>query len=87
MGILSKISCWLRVREIRRQAREEAYLKLCCSPSHLKQVRKELDCLIYGHKWTSDFQPKGKIDKPQKDRTYCSRCGVYYHEHKYKKLK
>lgn len=48
----------------------------------VKQLN-EIDCIIHGHKWTSDFDPKKEISKPVTKRVYCKHCGVYYHEHVY----
>ena len=49
------------------------------------QKTKEMDCIVNGHKWTSNFDPKKEISKPITKRVYCKHCGVYYHEHVYHK--
>ena len=49
----------------------------------LKRIIKSMYCMIFGHKWQSIFNAKGRIDKPIEGRTFCTRCGVYYHKHKY----
>lgn len=54
------------------------------SPTQFIRANNEIDCIINGHKWDSEFDPKKEISKNVKDRTYCAHCGVYYHEHVYK---
>lgn len=44
---------------------------------------KELICFFFGHKWDSKFDPKQELKKPIKDRTFCKRCGIKYHQHQY----
>ena len=47
---------------------------------------KEIDCLINGHQWSSEFNPKTELNKRFKDRVYCKHCGVRYHQHTYKEV-
>lgn len=49
----------------------------------LKRTIKSMYCMIFGHKWQSIFNAKGKIDEPIEGRTFYTCCGVYYHKHKY----
>lgn len=78
MGILSKLTRAMRIRKIRREARQKAYEALC-----LRAIA-EIDCIIDGHKWSSEFDPKKEIAKGTTKRVYCKHCGVYYHTHTYK---
>jgi len=50
------------------------------------QKLKELICLLFGHKWSTDFKPNDELSKPIQDRVYCKRCGIYYHKNFYKQL-
>ncbi len=51
----------------------------------IHRKRAELKCVLFGHTWDSDFAPKKKLESGTKGRTYCTRCGVKYHELEYKK--
>lgn len=51
----------------------------------LKQKLKEFTCFLFGHRWDSEFGAYREIDKPIEKRTYCTRCGIRYHKHEYKK--
>lgn len=44
---------------------------------------KRLLCLLFRHKWVSEFNPKAEIRKPLNKRVYCKKCGIYYHKHEY----
>lgn len=50
------------------------------------KIQKDLEkiCFEEGHNWVTDH-PKdvSKLVRIE-DRTYCSRCGMYYHKHDYK---
>ena len=87
MGILSKLTRAMRIRKIRREARQKAYEALCLSPLKYSRAIAEIDCIIDGHKWSSEFDPKTEINKKFKDRVYCKHCGVRWHQHAYKEIK
>jgi hypothetical protein len=56
---------------------------------HLRRKIKECICIFAGHKWEivySQRYDKTGAEKTIAQRTYCSRCGVKYHEHKYKQI-
>ena len=84
MGILSKLTRTMRIRKMRKEARQKAYEALCLSPLKYSRAIAEIDCIIDGHKWSSEFDPKKEIAKGTTKRVYCKHCGVYYHTHTYK---
>lgn len=87
MGLLSKFKYYLRARAIRRKARERAYEDLALSPGKYARAIREIDCIIGGHKWSTEFEPKKDMNSTgTSGRRYCKHCGVYYHTHKYKDL-
>ena len=49
-----------------------------------KNLTNEIRCLIHGHEWTTNFNKETELKKPISRRTYCKRCGVYYHIPEYK---
>lgn len=63
MGILSKLTRTMRIRKIRKEARQKAYEALCLSPLKYSRAIAEIDCIIDGHKWSSEFDPKRKQPK------------------------
>ena len=46
MGILSKLTRTMRIRKIRREARQKAYEALCLSPLKYSRAIAEIDCII-----------------------------------------
>lgn len=85
MNILARIKQRWRTIKIRQQLRERVESELL-TPGGFMRASKELDCMIKGHLWTTDIDPKGDLSKETKRRTYCKHCGVYYHTHKYHKI-
>lgn len=83
MNIFKNIYHKWRLRKLQDAAQQEALGNIFYSPKKYSQIKKEIDCLIYGHKWKSEFDPKKKLELPLKNRVYCEHCGVYHHEHKY----
>lgn len=73
MSILKKIYFKWRAFKMRSRAKSEAHMN-------------EIDCLINGHQWSSEFNPKTELNKRFKDRVYCKHCGVRYHQHTYKEV-
>jgi len=82
--LIKRIRMYFKLHALHRRSKELAFDSLVTSPNKFNQVSKEIDCLIKGHKWNHPFDPKGKMDKTFKERLYCTHCGVYFHEHKYK---
>lgn len=82
--IINRLYLAWRSYKLRKQAKNKLQEKLFNSPLQYVRAIREIDCLIDGHKWTSSFDPKTEISKKLKDRVYCKKCGVYYHEHTYK---
>jgi hypothetical protein len=64
--------------------KERAYEQFLFSPKKFSQVNVEIDCLLDCHMWSTTFDPNKPLDKKTAERTFCKRCGVYYHIHKYK---
>lgn len=85
MNLINKIKHKMHLYKVRKEAQDELEEKLFSSPKTYEQKMNELYCLIHGHKWSSEFNPKNEITKPLADRVYCTRCGVYWHKHKYHK--
>lgn len=48
--------------------------------------KNEVVCTLAGHNWGSNFNPKNVNNKTFKERVFCKRCGVMYHEHTYVKI-
>lgn len=84
MNFVKKIKAWLRVKKIRNEARCKAILELDSSPFKQLLVLQRIDCLIYGHKWSTE--PQNELNKPINERTYCTHCGKYYDREVYKDL-
>lgn len=84
MNIFERIKVAWNKRCMRQEAREEANIKWLAYPGRRSQIRKEIDCLIDGHQWSSTLNPKAEMKKDIKDRVYCKRCGIKYHQHEYK---
>lgn len=83
MNFIKKLYYKWRQARMREVAREEALENMFSSPKKYNQVKKDIDCVIYGHKWASDFDPKKELSKPLNKRVYCKKCGIYYHKHEY----
>lgn len=83
MNIIKSIYQKWRLRKLQDAAQQEALGNMFNSPKKYSQLKKEIDCLIYGHKWKSDFNPTSELNKPTRKRVYCEHCGVYYHENQY----
>ena len=47
---------------------------------------KEIDCVINGDEWSSEFNGKREVKKGFKDRVYWKDCGVGYDEDSYKEV-
>lgn len=86
MSILKKIYFKWRAFKMHSQAKSEAHKKLFSSPLAYTRTMNEIDCLINGHQWSSEFNPKTELNKRFKDRVYCKHCGVRYHQHTYKEV-
>lgn len=82
--IKSLFYAWRR-HKMRKEAQLELSEKMFNDPTAYAQAAKEINCIIDGHKWSSDFDPKKEIVKTFNKRVYCTKCGVYYHTHKYHK--
>lgn len=82
MNIIKTIRNRWKLRQFRNRLREQA-IDYSNSPGQMLRVSKYVDCLIYGHKWTSDFNPEKEMSKPIEKRCYCKRCGAYYHKLKF----
>lgn len=86
MSILKKIYFKWRAFKMRSRAKSEAHKKLFSSPLAYTRAMNEIDCLINGHQWSSEFNPKTELNKRFKDKVYCKHCGVRYHQHTYKEV-
>ena len=58
MSILKKIYFKWRAFKMRSRAKSEAHKKLFSSPLAYTRAMNEIDCLINGHQWSSEFNPK-----------------------------
>lgn len=84
MSIIKKLYYKWRARKIRSRAKQKALDTLFNSPLAYSRATREIDCIVNGHQWSSEFDPKTEINKKFKDRVYCKHCGIYYHQHTYK---
>lgn len=80
MNFIKKIYYKWRQHRIASAAREEALEAMFSSPKKYTQIKKEIECTIYGHQYTTEFDPKKEMSKPINKRVYCKRCGQYYHK-------
>lgn len=59
MGILSKLTRTMRIRKYAKKL-GKVYEALCLSPLKYSRAIAEIDCIIDGHKQSSEFDPKRK---------------------------
>lgn len=79
MKLIKRIYFKWRAFKLRSQAKKKAQEKLFTSPLAYTKAMNEIDCVIDGHHWSSEFDPKTELNKRFKDRVYCKHCGVRYH--------
>lgn len=77
---------WRR-HKMRKQAQLELSEKMFNDPNAYARAARDINCIINGHKWSSDFDPNKEISKPFTRRVYCKKCGQYYHTHEYHEVK
>lgn len=82
-NIKNSIQNKIRLKKFKNAMKAKVETELLSSPSKQEEVSKQINCLIHGHKWKTE--PIDELAKPIHKRTYCTKCGVYYHEHKYHK--
>lgn len=87
MSIIKKLYYKWRAYKVRSMAKQKVREKLFNSPLAYTRAMNEIDCMVNGHQWSSEFDPKTEINKNFKDRVYCKHCGVRWHQHAYKEIK
>ena len=85
MNLIKRIYYKWRRYKMRKEAQDELSEKLFTDPKVYEQKAKEINCIVDGHKWSSEFNPTKEINKPLNKRVYCENCGMYYHKHEYHK--
>lgn len=85
MNLIKRIKVWLKKIKLKQEAKEKLG-EVILTPYGYIQKSNEIDCIVHGHQWTSDFNPKEELQKPIKNRVYCKHCGVYFHDHKYHEI-
>lgn len=85
MNVIKKIKIACKQYSLKQKAKNRLGDVILTPYGYIQKLR-EIECIIYGHNWTSTFMPKEELQKPIKDRVYCKRCGVYYHDHKYHEI-
>ena len=83
MSLIKRIYFKWRRYKMRREAQTELSEQMFNDPEVYKRKAQEINCIISGHKWSTDFDPVKELGKPLHKRAYCKRCGVYYHTHNY----
>lgn len=83
MNLIKRVYYKWRASHLRKMAQEDALAVLFNDAKKYSHVLHEIDCLIFGHRWKTDFDPKKELSKPLNKRVYCKRCGIYYHKHEY----
>lgn len=85
MNLIKSIYYKWHSHQMRKAAQNELSEKMFEDPKAYEQAAKDINCIIDGHEWDSEFDPKAEIRKPLDKRVYCKKCGVYYHKHEYHK--
>ena len=83
MSIIKRLYYKWRRYKMRKKAQNELSKQMFNDPIVYEHKAKEINCIIYGHKWSTDFDAKNELSKPTANRVYCKNCGVYYHRHIY----
>ena len=83
MSLIKRIYFKWRRYKMRREAQTELSEQMFNDPEVYKRKAQEINCIISGHKWSTDFDPVKELGKLLHKRAYCKRCGVYYHTHNY----
>lgn len=83
MRLIKSIYYAWRRHKMRKEAQLELSEAMFNDPKKYAQAAKDINCIIRGHKWVSEFDPNQEIRKPLNKRVYCKNCGTYYHKHEY----
>lgn len=83
MNIIKNVFYKWRRYKMRKEAQTELAEKMFNDPEAYARAAKDINCIIDGHEWVSEFDPKAEMRKPLNKRVYCKKCGIYYHKHEY----
>lgn len=83
MNIIKSIYYAWRSYKCVRKLNQNLLKKMFNNPEVYARAAKDINCIIDGHEWVSEFDPKAEIRKPLNKRVYCKKCGIYYHKHEY----
>ena len=87
MNLIKSIYYAWRRSKMKREALYGLSKKTFEDPKEYMKAIKAIHCIIYGHRWSSEFNPKEEITKPITKRVYCKDCGLYYNANAYKEVK
>ena len=85
MNLIERIRAAFKRCKLRQQAKDKLG-EVILTPRGYLQKSRQIDCIIKGHIWSTDFNPKDELKKPLKDRVYCKHCGMYYHDFKFHEI-